>query len=1438
MDAFCRGSTVGRFWLQAAAFLLLAACSVDNRPGYGLLLQVDTDLATPKDLDRVHVEITQSGTTVLDELYAIGSDDEPPPLAIPVTYRGDSAPAQFKVVGYRSGQERVERFAITTIPSARWAILRMRLQYLCVGQSAAAGGEGCEKNHTCVQGECKPATLDESELPDYQMPEPVKTGSATSSGGVAVCFDAVRCFDNASEAQLEEDCSFAINPEIGAEQLNVALRLARGGVGTCGSSGCYVPFDSDTEGFVFEPGRVRLPGRVCERLQASGTEVLGVIFSNGCSAKRAGVAVCYESNDQTGDNNIATGSSGVTGFLPDPSVGPACDGGRIKSCGMCGTQQRACEEGTWGDFGACGSEGECEVEQTRACGTDGLQTCGGDCRWGVCLGQRCNGVASRACERCGTQTRGCDNGVFAEWGECTEQRACSPGETQSCGSGGTQACGGNCEWGPCGEQECPGAPTEACGMCGSRSRECNPSSGQWSEFGECSGEGVCEPDETRSCGRGGTQICGGNCQWSSACTGQSCAGERSMACGNCGTRTRTCDMSSGSWSDWSACSGEGACEPDETRGCGRGGTQVCNGSCNWDDACTGQSCLGSNRQSCGNCGVQTRSCDGSSGQWSDWSDCTDQGECRANSVRSCGSSGTQECGEDCLWESTCGGQTCQGQGETSRACGNCGLQRRACDPNTGRLGEWGPCDDEGACAPDATRGCGSSGTQTCGDNCQWRSACTGQVCAEPPSRECGNCGTQTSTCDPNTGRANWSTCTGEGQCSPGDTQECGSSGEQVCGENCRWAATCSMQVCIAPRPSPLGCGRCGTREPRCNSDTGEWTFPMQCADEGVCTPGDSRRCGRENLGRQLCGDDCGWDDCTYECTDPLTRPCGFCGMQVGTCDRATGRVTYEDTCRNPGECMRGSTQACSTSEGSGMRVCSEQCGWPMGCTITSFECREPEGAACGRYSCGVTGDCDMATGRRECIEAENPCEPGVELPCMTDAGSGVRTCGLNCVYPEECRITSRVCTEPAEAPCGRYSCGTTGACNTNTGMRECIELEDPCEPGTSVPCQTPEGSGTRMCGLNCTYSETCTITSRVCTQPEGAPCGQFGCGVAGACNTTTGQRACSEPEDPCEPGTMVACETSEGTGVRICGDDCAYAQTCMITSRVCTQPEGAACGRFGCGVAGACNTTTGQRACSEPEDPCEPGTTVACETSEGTGVRTCGLDCSYARECTITARMCTVEQGVPCGMWSCGRTGECNTTTGQRACAMPAEFCEPGTSISCEANTGTGRRFCGQDCRYSELCQVPEMMCVEEQGVPCGMWGCGRTGVCDTRTGQRACNVPDAPCEPGTPGPACQTPEGTGVQLCGPDCRLSAECTITARVCTELEDAPCGAYQCGRTGACNPDTGRRVCNELPEPCEPLTIENCTIPTDGGTLAGVRVCTNVCEWGRCEEVVIN
>jgi hypothetical protein len=197
------------------------------------------------------------------------------------------------------------------------------------------------------------------------------------------------------------------------------------------------------------------------------------------------------------------------------------------------------------------------------------------------------------------------------------------------------------------------------------------------------------------------------------------------------------------------------------RSCGASGMQMCGGDCSYG-ACGDQMCSGPTSQACGNCGMQTRTCDASTGQWSEWSECGGQGECAPGDSRECGSGGTQQCGSTCRWETNkCSGQQCSGP--TTQRCEHCGQQTRVCDPNTGQFSAWSACRSSGVCEPGAMQQCGD-GMQGCTAACQW-SACTCSagltLCADGSCanlRSDDRCGT---TC------ANARTCTDYQQCSQG-----------------------------------------------------------------------------------------------------------------------------------------------------------------------------------------------------------------------------------------------------------------------------------------------------------------------------------------------------------------------------------------------------------------------------------------------------------------------------------------------------------------------------------------------------------------------------------------------------------------------------------------------------------------------------------------------
>jgi hypothetical protein len=212
---------------------------------------------------------------------------------------------------------------------------------------------------------------------------------------------------------------------------------------------------------------------------------------------------------------------------------------------------------------------------------------------------------------------------------------------------------------------CAGPASQTCGNCGMQMRTCDASTGQWSEWLECNGEGECKAGETAACGNGGTKTCESDCQWGTACMGQQCSGASMQACGNCGQQTRTCDPNTGQFMDWSACQGGGPCKPGENGLCGVNRIHTCTADCTWGpcDTCRAPltDCSGicvntraNDRMHCGSCSNEC-----ATGQECSGGDC----------VHSCPSA-TIECGADCCTRTqVCiPGGRCGCTGDTPREC--------------------------------------------------------------------------------------------------------------------------------------------------------------------------------------------------------------------------------------------------------------------------------------------------------------------------------------------------------------------------------------------------------------------------------------------------------------------------------------------------------------------------------------------------------------------------------------------------------------------------------------------------------------------------------------------------------------------------------------------------------------------------------------------------
>jgi cysteine-rich repeat protein len=232
-------------------------------------------------------------------------------------------------------------------------------------------------------------------------------------------------------------------------------------------------------------------------------------------------------------------------------LGP-CTVNEIQDCGNCGTRTCLADE-SWGD---CEAQGTCSPDQIEpgvTCGMCGHEEriCDDGCAWGdwACVGE--TGVCSPGtredgtnCGTCAVETRTClSNCTWSDW-ICGSGGVCSPTETEI---------------------------GDDCGDCGTNERTCTNQCtwGSWT----CEDEGVCSPgttDSGASCGDCGTneRTCTNQCTWGTwACEDEGVCDsgtlEKGTGCGACGTNERTC-TSICTWGAWScndpANCVEGLCE--------------------------------------------------------------------------------------------------------------------------------------------------------------------------------------------------------------------------------------------------------------------------------------------------------------------------------------------------------------------------------------------------------------------------------------------------------------------------------------------------------------------------------------------------------------------------------------------------------------------------------------------------------------------------------------------------------------------------------------------------------------------------------------------------------------------------------------------------------------------------------------------------------------
>lgn len=99
----------------------------------------------------------------------------------------------------------------------------------------------------------------------------------------------------------------------------------------------------------------------------------------------------------------------------------------------------------------------------------------------LCIGPQ---EPPRSCGKCGTQKKICNTttGLWDGWDTCTNEKTCTPGQTQTCAEG-TKTCNESCDWGSC-------VPSTCIPQCGSR--QCGPSPNGCGSCGSCPTGSSCD----------------------------------------------------------------------------------------------------------------------------------------------------------------------------------------------------------------------------------------------------------------------------------------------------------------------------------------------------------------------------------------------------------------------------------------------------------------------------------------------------------------------------------------------------------------------------------------------------------------------------------------------------------------------------------------------------------------------------------------------------------------------------------------------------------------------------------------------------------------------------------------------------------------------------------------------------------------------------------
>lgn len=335
---------LGALGLSAALTLSsLIACSGDTIERGQIMLALQTDLALPKDVSRIRIQILRDGVVRFDTTYNVGDgpEDSKLPATLGIVGDNEGETVEVRIIGFKGKVARTLNKAVTTIPTARTALLRMPIQWLCDGEVTEIDSDTYESTcepvdgveHVCLAGRCVPVEVDSETLPAY-TPGAV-FGGGNGREGTGKCFPVEDCMQGDAGFDVTvnmTDCTVDI-PADQDEPINVGLKTGKNGAGVCNDNDCYVPLDQDhLLGWAEVPTsssgvrKVGLPPAVCARLKDG--RATGLRASRSCDTKTPDIPTCGPWSSVSGGGDGGGGDGGDEGGEGGaPSNGGSAGGG-------------------------------------------------------------------------------------------------------------------------------------------------------------------------------------------------------------------------------------------------------------------------------------------------------------------------------------------------------------------------------------------------------------------------------------------------------------------------------------------------------------------------------------------------------------------------------------------------------------------------------------------------------------------------------------------------------------------------------------------------------------------------------------------------------------------------------------------------------------------------------------------------------------------------------------------------------------------------------------------------------------------------------------------------------------------------------------------------------------------------------------------------------